>query len=124
MATNPTNPLFYAGTFVSNNAAGLVPPSRASMATLVDSMQAACFGPTFQADRCAILSQQVGRLRTQDACARSRVTQGDIITQPLVSGLAATGESAATAAVPSTSEIVSALASIGSGSSTSLGAIC
>lgn len=64
---DPRNRLFYASTFVDNNAAGLLPPTAARMETLVDAMSQACYGNPFQPDRCAILSQMVARVRTQDA---------------------------------------------------------
>lgn len=64
---DPQNPLFYVGTFITNNAAGLLEPSQMTMDTLVGTMADACSIDHFQPDRCAVLSQMVGRIRTQDA---------------------------------------------------------
>jgi len=113
---DPRNPLFYASTFVDNNAAGLLPPTQSQMDTLVSAMTQACYGDVFQPDRCAVLSQMVGRVRTQDA------RQAAIVT----GGRAAYGASSATLAsvttVPQTVNVAAALAVLGT-TTTSL-AVC
>jgi hypothetical protein len=65
---DPRSPFFYTSTFITNEAAGIVPVSSQDLSTVVASMQDACYGTTFDPARCASLSQMVGRMRTQNAC--------------------------------------------------------
>lgn len=130
MAMNAQNPLFYTGTFVSTNAAGLMPPTRQNMATLVGAMQSACYGSTFQPDRCAMLSQMVGRLRTEDACAQAQFRAAgaqavmDVrgLDQPAVATLAAATPPVVLESNPPT--VAAALAALGSQSGTGLSVLC
>lgn len=101
---DPRNPLFYASTFVDNNAAGLLPPTQSQMNTLVSAMTQACYGDVFQPDRCAVLSQMVGRVRTQDARQAAIVTGGRT---------AASATLASTAPPPTAVNVAAALAVLG-----------
>ena len=114
---DPRNPLFYASTFVDNNAAGLLPPTQSQMNTLVSAMTQACYGDVFQPDRCAVLSQMVGRVRTQDARQAAIVTGG----RTALGGVTALASTAATP--PATAvNVAAALAVLGT-TTTSL-AVC
>jgi len=76
---DPKNPLFYVGTFVSEEAAGMLPVSNKDIGTVVTAMNAACYGPgPFQPGRCAALSQMVGRIRTQNQCLLGQPASADI----------------------------------------------
>lgn len=114
---DPRNPLFYASTFVDNNAAGLLPPTQSQMDTLVSAMTQACYGDVFQPDRCAVLSQMVGRVRTQDARQAALVTNGRAVVGAPVAALASIGT-----APPTAVNIATALAVLGT-TTTSL-AVC
>ena len=112
------NRLFYASTFVDNNAAGLLPASAAGMGTLVDAMTEACYGDVYQPDRCAILSQMVGRIRTQDARqAVSAYSSGRSAASP---SLAITTSSLSVS--PAT--LASAIVSLGATEATTSLAVC
>jgi hypothetical protein len=117
----PRSKMFYTSTFIDNNAGGLLPPTAASMGTLMNSMTEACYGEVFQPDRCSILSQMVARVRTQDANAVSIATGGR--TAPGASGLAAFSTSDSSAPVVTPATLASALAVLGTTSGTSL-AVC
>jgi hypothetical protein len=126
---DPQNPLFYVSTFVTNNAAGLAPPSQMTLDTLVSDMADACYG-SFQPDRCSVLAGMVGRIRTQDACLAGGNAYNP---QPLgwsaagpISGQAALAAASVPpgggAPVVNTATLASALATIGTlpGPSTTL----
>ena len=79
MSIDPTNPLFYVGTFVSDQAAGLQPINTRDIGTVVAAMNAACYGPgKFQPGRCAALSQMVGRIRAQNQYLLGQPPSADI----------------------------------------------
>lgn len=106
---NPRNPYFYVATFAPGPL-----PAGGDLNTLVTSMNDACYGPMFQPDRCAVLSQMVGRVRQQDACAKSPVTAGSSLA---VSGAAmAAPKPVATETLtnPSASTVAAALRTVGS----------
>lgn len=123
---DPRNPLFYVSTFVSDNAAGLVPPSRASMDTLAQSMAVACDPKSFQADLCALRSQQVGRIRAQDACwnAPKYPPTGQFPPAPTNSLAVLPGTTPMVKDPTAPQTITAALAALGAKSSTSALAIC
>ena len=117
--------MFYASTFIDNNAGGLQPPSAANMDTLVNAMTEACYGSVFQPDRCAVLSQMVGRIRTQDEKVKA-VGMAGRSARSAVTGasLAVTTDASAALSVTPT-QLASALAVLGSSpSSTSTLALC
>jgi hypothetical protein len=118
----PRNRLFYASTFIDNNAGGLQPPSAANMDTLVNAMSEACYGSVFQPDRCAVLSQMVGRIRTQDDKLKAVGTSGRVAA--VGTTLAVTTDVGAGLSV-TPSQLASALSVLGSSSAgTSTLALC
>jgi hypothetical protein len=64
---DPTRPLFYTSTFVTNQAAGLMP--NYDLSTVAGARAAACFGSGADGARCAALSQMVGRITQQNTCS-------------------------------------------------------
>jgi len=137
---SPRNPLFYVSTFVNNEAAGLLPYSQVGLDSLVASMQSACYGQNFDAARCSLLSQMVGRVRQQDACARdllriehhsSLPPVGPLMSQPgtpanshIIRPSVLTATGFAPGSGPSGSSVTAALAALGSSPDSTSLAIC
>jgi len=106
---NVGNPFFNVSTFVSDEAAGLLPVTWQSLHTVVDAMQTACYGPNFNPGRCAALSRQVGRIRMQNQCLRAQGARA-----PAVPAVVANPSSPAA--------VMAALAAVGARPPTSLAA--
>jgi|LakMenEpi03Aug12_release.lakeMendotaPanAssembly.Ray.scaffolds.fasta_scaffold1727394_1 hypothetical protein len=62
------NPFFTIGTVMTAASPALPLPPAAQISTAVAAMNAACFGPGADMQRCALLSQSVGRLRGMAQC--------------------------------------------------------
>ncbi len=135
----PRNPLFYVSTFVNNEAAGLLPYSQVGLNSLVATMQSACYGKDFDGARCSLVSQMVGKVRTQDACAHDMMRVSHSSAAPVApylpvasasrpahiitpSVLTATGF--APGSGPSGSSVTAALAALGASSDSTTLAIC
>lgn len=60
-AMTPVNPLFYTGSYAPDLEA-------LTMQGLLQGVQSACYGPTFDGPACAAFSQTLGRVRALDSC--------------------------------------------------------
>jgi hypothetical protein len=102
------NPFFTVGTVMSAASPALPLPPAAQMSTAVAAMNAACFGPSANMQRCALLSQSVGRLR---GLAQCQTGAGGGSTAAAASALAAVGPASSKL---SGHTVVAALAALGS----------
>lgn len=87
---NPRQPMFYVSSFVPT-------PQTGDLSTLVASMNAACYGTTFQPESCAYLAQAVGRVRQQAACPTA---MGNIPVTGSISNIPASGTLLAATSTP------------------------
>ena len=101
---NPTHPLFYTSTFVSNQAAGLLP--NYDLATVAGARNAACYGSGSDGARCAALSQMVGRITQQSTCS--------VFGPTVVPNLSTAGPSILAQQAAAGTSILAALSAVGS----------
>ncbi len=102
---NPTSWRFYVGSFVPAAAADLA--DTRDIATLKRATQDACTpGPTFDPSRCSRLAQMLGRAQTQYNCYSG---------QPLLGAGGSGEQQSASAAVPSSAQILAATNTAGMG---------
>lgn len=130
-ASDPRHPLFYAATFLTDQALGIIDPQNAPMGSLIGSMEDACRpGATFDPVRCSLLAGAVGRARTLDACGAGGLPSAGYVApvplrqQPLVSGTAALSAMGPAPPQVTPSTITAALAAVGAGPKPSILTAC
>ena len=117
------SPFFTVGTFVSDEAAGLLPVTQRDLTTVVNSMQNACYGSDFQPTRCALLSQMVGRIRMQNQCLRGQPMEADVATVTAVPASPQEVLASVTSQRNVTTSMLAALATVGATQQTVTGCV-